>query len=180
MGAGPAAQLTTLLTKLPELTNRAMIDSAAVDFAFMNSKGARRRLVKHLGAIPRNRSDLIPYYARLVATLQPYMPRCRPRHRSFEEKECRPLRDSSEERAILGRIDEIQGHASLHHLHCFKMCLDDFAGPNIENLATLLETCGRYLLRNEETGERTRNILEMVRRKRAAQNSRPSLRLDAR
>lgn len=71
---------------------------------------------------------------------------------------------------FLGELTKFKVTPLYTIFHCFKMCLDDFAGPNIENLATLLETCGRYLLRNEETGERTRNILEMVRRKRAAQN----------
>lgn len=36
-------------------------------------------------------------------------------------------------------------------LHMFKVCLDDFSGTNIENIAMLLEGCGRFLLRSEET-----------------------------
>lgn len=39
-------------------------------------------------------------------------------------------------------------------LHMFKVCLDDFAGTNIENIALLLEGCGRFLLRTDETRER--------------------------
>lgn len=46
MAAAPAAQLATLLARLPELCNRDAIDKAAVDFTFLNSKAARRRLVK--------------------------------------------------------------------------------------------------------------------------------------
>ena len=33
----------------------------------------------------------------------------------------------------------------------FKVCLDDFGPTNVENIALLLEGCGRFLLRNEET-----------------------------
>jgi regulator of nonsense transcripts 2 len=67
-----------------------MIDQAAVDFAFLNSKAARKRLVRvslraisaiisfiilqFLGQTPKNRTDLLPHYSRLVATLNPYMP----------------------------------------------------------------------------------------------------------
>lgn len=40
----------------------------------LNSKAARRRLVRHLASVPRTRQDILPYYARLVATLNPYMP----------------------------------------------------------------------------------------------------------
>ena len=74
LSSGPAAQLGALLARLPEMTNRTMIDSAAVEFAFLNSKAARKRLVKHLGAVSRNRSDLLPYYARLTAAINRYCP----------------------------------------------------------------------------------------------------------
>jgi len=43
---GPSQLLTALLARLPDATNRAMIDQAAIDFAFLNSKAARKRLVK--------------------------------------------------------------------------------------------------------------------------------------
>lgn len=46
-------------------------------------------------------------------------------------------------------------------LHVFKVCLDDFSGTNVDNVALLLEGCGRFLLRNEETRER---FSTMVRR----------------
>jgi len=36
----------------------------------------------------------------------------------------------------------------------FKVCLDDFSGTNVENLALLLEGCGRFLLRSDNTRER--------------------------
>jgi hypothetical protein len=39
-------------------------------------------------------------------------------------------------------------------LHFFKVCLDDFSGTNVENLALLLENCGRFLLRSDDTKER--------------------------
>lgn len=40
------AQLDALLTRLPTLGNRDLIDSAAVEFSYLNSKVARKRLVK--------------------------------------------------------------------------------------------------------------------------------------
>jgi hypothetical protein len=43
---GPSQLLTALLARLPDCTNRTLIDQAAVDFAFLNSKAARKRLVK--------------------------------------------------------------------------------------------------------------------------------------
>lgn len=43
---GPSQLLTALLVRLPDCTNRALIDQAAVDFAFLNSKAARKRLIR--------------------------------------------------------------------------------------------------------------------------------------
>ena len=43
---GPTQLLTSLLARLPDATNRALVDQAAVDFAFLNSKAARKRLVR--------------------------------------------------------------------------------------------------------------------------------------
>lgn len=39
-------------------------------------------------------------------------------------------------------------------LHIFKVCIDDFSGTNIDNLSLLLEGCGRFLLRHDETKQR--------------------------
>lgn len=43
---GPSQLLTALLARLPDATNRTLIDQASIDFAFLNSKAARKRLVK--------------------------------------------------------------------------------------------------------------------------------------
>lgn len=43
---GPSQMLTALLARLPDATNRVMIDQVAVDFAFLNSKAARKRLIR--------------------------------------------------------------------------------------------------------------------------------------
>ncbi len=71
---GPSQLLTALLTRLPDATNRELVDQAALDFAFLNSKAARKRLVKFLSQVPKSRTDLLPHYSRLVATLNKYMP----------------------------------------------------------------------------------------------------------
>ena len=55
-------------------------------------------------------------------------------------------------------------------LHMFKVCLDDFSGTNVENLAMLLEGCGRFLLRSEDTREPFSKMIELMRRKQSMQH----------
>lgn len=87
---GPSQVLTGILGKLPDATSRDHIDQAATEFMFVNSKAARKRLVKvqnlsclflyitdycqFLITSPKQRTDLIPYYGRLVATISKYAP----------------------------------------------------------------------------------------------------------
>jgi regulator of nonsense transcripts 2 len=44
--SGPAARLTAVFAALPEANNRTVIDKLAVDFAYLNSKAARKRAIK--------------------------------------------------------------------------------------------------------------------------------------
>lgn len=177
--AGPAAQLATLMARLSKMTNRSMIDSAAVDFSFIATKPARHKLVRHLASLPHNRIDLAPYYARLAAVLSRYMPDVGENLTAAVEHEFRNLQrkknaDLTENRIRNARfISELTKFklTSVHAIfHCIKTCLDDFSGSNIEVLASLLEGCGRYLLRTEETSADMRRMLELLRRKRAAAN----------
>lgn len=73
-GGGSQPQLDALLGRLPNALNRTTIDQIAVEFCYLNNKGARRKLAKALLSVPRQRLDLLPYYARLMAILKPYMP----------------------------------------------------------------------------------------------------------
>ena len=43
----------------------------------------------------------------------------------------------------------------------FKVCLDNFTGSNVENVAWLLEGCGRYLLRSDVTHEPFAKMVRM-------------------
>lgn len=51
INSGPAARLSALFAALPEASNREMVDKLAIEFAFLNSKAARRRLVKVRSAV---------------------------------------------------------------------------------------------------------------------------------
>ncbi|GAA6002946.1 uncharacterized protein JCM10292_000260 [Rhodotorula paludigena] len=175
--SGPAAQLNGILARLPEASSKASIDTIAVEFAFLNSKAARKRLVKTLGSVSRNRQDILPYYARLVGTLNPYMPEVGKELVALLEDEFRYLQrkknaDLAETRSknlrFLSELTKFKVTPQHVVFYIYKVLLDDFSGPNIDNFCTMLEGCGRFLLRSETTGERMRQVVETMKRKKAA------------
>ncbi|TBU55635.1 transcription factor [Dichomitus squalens] len=178
---GPSQLLTALLARLPDATNRSLIDQAAVDFAFLNSKAARKRLIRFMSQIPRNRTDLLPHYSRLIAILNRYMPDIGTEIVASLDEEFRYLQRKKNvvKELVEVRMRNITFLSNLTKfrvvpphviLHMFKVCLDDFSGTNVENLAMLLEGCGRFLLRSEDTREPFSKMIELMRRKQSMQH----------
>lgn len=171
------AQVDAFLVRLPESTNREMIDQAAIEFCFLNSKASRNRLIKVLQDVPRSRQDLLPYYSRLVATLSRYLPDVGKGVVEHLDKEFRSLqrrkeKDLSESRAKNARyLSELTKFGVVpQHLifHCLKVAIDDFHRMNIEIMCHVLENCGRYLLRTQETGPRMAVFLDTLKKKKDA------------
>ncbi|KDB23868.1 hypothetical protein H109_04250 [Trichophyton interdigitale MR816] len=174
------AQVDALLSKLPELANKDAVDQLALDFCFLNSKASRNRLVKAVQEVPKGRSDLLPLYARLVATLGQYLPDVPQGLITYLDDEFRSLQ-RRKQKEFLGQVrtSNIRYLAELtkfgvvpEHVifHCFKVSLDEFSRMNIEIIGNLLENCGRYLLRNPETAPRMASFLETLGRKKSAQH----------
>ncbi|KAG5951050.1 hypothetical protein E4U53_003874 [Claviceps sorghi] len=174
------AQVDALLARLPELTNKDAIDQTAIDFCFVNSKASRNRLVKALTEIPKGRSDLLPSWSRLVATLGRYMPDIPKGLVEYLDAEFRSLQ-RRKEKDFLGqvRLSNIRYLAELtkfgvvpEHVvfHCLKVSLDEFSRMNIEVLCNLIENCGRYLLKCPETAPRMASFLETLQRKKSVQH----------
>ncbi len=174
------AQVDTLLLRLPDVTNKDAVDQTAIDFCFLNSKASRNRLIKALTEVPRGRSDLLPFWSRLVATLGQYMPDVPKGLVDYLDAEFRSLQ-RRKEKEFLGqvRLGNIRYLAELtkfgivpEHVvfHCLKVSLDDFSRMNIEIISNLLENCGRYLLRSPETAPRMTAFLETLQRKKSMQH----------
>ncbi|KAF5015325.1 hypothetical protein F66182_13381, partial [Fusarium sp. NRRL 66182] len=172
------AQVDALLVKLPDLQTKDQVDQLALDFCFLNSKASRNRLIKALQDIPKGRTDLLPLYSRLVATLGQHMPDIPQGLITYLDEEFRSLQ-RRKQKEFLGQVRMINirylaeltkfGVVPEHVIfHCLKVCLDDFSRTNIEIMGNLLENCGRYLLRNPETSPRMSSFLETVGRKKAA------------
>ncbi|KAI0505549.1 MIF4G domain-containing protein [Xylaria bambusicola] len=174
------AQVDVLLTQLPDLTSKDATDQIAIQFCFLNSKASRNRLIKGLTEVPKGRTDLLPYWARLIATLGRYMPDIPKGIVDYLDAEFRSLQ-RRKEKDFLGqvRLSNIRYLAELtkfgivpEHVvfHCLKVSLDDFSRMNIEIICNLLENCGRYLLRNADTSPRMTTFLETLQRKKSVQH----------
>lgn len=174
------AQVDALLIKLPELQTKEMVDQLALEFCFLNSKASRNRLIKAVQEVPKGRTDLLPLYARLVATLGQYMPDITQGLISYLDDEFRSLQ-RRKSKDFLGQVRmlnmrylaELTKFAVVpEHVifHCFKVSIDDLSRMNIEIIANLMENCGRYLLRNPETSARMASFLETLGRKKSAQH----------
>lgn len=174
------AQVDALLAKLPDLQNKDAVDQMALDFCFLNSKASRNRLIKAVQEVPKGRTDLLPLYARLVATLGQYLPDIPQGLISYLDEEFRSLQ-RRKQKEFLGQVrtSNIRYLAELtkfgvvpEHVifHCFKVSLDEFSRMNIDIIGNLLENCGRYLLRNPETAPRMASFLETLGRKKTAQH----------
>ncbi|CCJ29426.1 unnamed protein product [Pneumocystis jirovecii] len=178
MSKGVGIQIDAYITRLPELNNRDMIDQAAIDFCFLNSKASRNRLIKVLCEPPRNRQDIFPYYSRLIVTLSKYMPTIRDSVVEYLIKQFKKIialgTKDLELRTRNSRYlsELIKFNAVPHHLvfHCFKLTIDKFSKQTIETLCILLEECGRFLFRHPETNPRMVALLETIMRKKNAQN----------
>lgn len=69
------SQLDLLLARLPGCVSKELADELAVNFCYQQTKSARRRLARALAAeLPLGALALLPYYARITATLAQVFP----------------------------------------------------------------------------------------------------------
>ncbi|XP_032077587.1 regulator of nonsense transcripts 2 isoform X2 [Thamnophis elegans] len=166
------------LQQLPNCVNRDLIDKAAMDFCMnMNTKANRRKLVRALFIVPRQRLDLLPFYARLVGTLHPCMSDvaedlCSMLKGDFRfhvrKKDQINIETKNKTVRFIGELTKFKMFSKSDTLHCLKMLLSDFSHHHIEMACTLLETCGRFLFRSPDSHLRTSVLLEQMMRKKQA------------
>ncbi|KAF7635745.1 hypothetical protein Mgra_00004837 [Meloidogyne graminicola] len=70
------SNFSELLSRLPHSINKDLIDSVAIDFLknYSRIKSNRKRLIHHLQHPPEGRLDLLPFYARFMATIRTAYP----------------------------------------------------------------------------------------------------------
>ncbi|XP_039298852.1 regulator of nonsense transcripts 2 isoform X2 [Nilaparvata lugens] len=174
---GAKVMLDAFFHHLPNCVNCELIDNAAIEFLMNhNTKNNRKKLVKTLFGVARTRLDLLPFYARLVAILNPVMPEVaidlglllkhdfryhvRKKDQINIESKIKVVR-------FIGEMVKFELYSKIEGLYCLKVLLHDFSHHHIEMACNLLETCGRYLFRNIDTHQRTKVYLEQMMRKKS-------------
>lgn len=180
MGLTMKQMMEGFVASLPNCVNRELIDHAANDFVMnMNTKMNRRRLVKALFTVQRTRLDLLPFYARLVATLDPLMPdvaaglcNCIRADFKYQVKRKDQINLENKTKAVrfIGELVKFNLFPRADALNCLKMLLFDFRHHNIAMACSLLESCGRFLFRSPDSHQRTKVYLETMMRKKLAMN----------
>ncbi|KAI8900244.1 armadillo-type protein [Globomyces pollinis-pini] len=181
-GESTQATFTGIVNRMLNALNREAIDSLAVEFAFVNNKGTRKQLIQALLGVSRQRLDLLPYYSRLIATLNPYFPDVgstvvaeleRSFHYHQKKKEQVFIEEKLKNIRFIGELTKFKVTPSHIVFHCLKVLLEDFNFHNVEITCSLLETCGRFLYFNPETNVRTANFLDILLRKKTVLNMDP-------
>ncbi|KAJ3021095.1 UNVERIFIED_CONTAM: hypothetical protein HDU68_009800 [Siphonaria sp. JEL0065] len=172
-------QRETWFETLPNALSTDTIDKLAVEFCYINTKGTRKRLVTELSTVPRQRLDILPYYSRLIATLNPYIPEIaiaviaalekqfhfhqKKTDRTFVEEKVKVVR-------FIGELTKFKVPPYHVIFHFFKVLLESFSNHNIEAVCSMLETCGRFLYKTPETSRVASNVLDIMMKKRTAMN----------
>ncbi|KAJ3066697.1 hypothetical protein HDU98_010017 [Podochytrium sp. JEL0797] len=170
-------QVLALFTALPNALSSEAIDKLAVEFCYVNTKGSRKRLIKALFEVPRQRLDILPYYARLIATLNPFIPEIatgviallerqfhfhqKKTDRTFVEEKIKVVR-------FMGELAKFKVPPLHMTYHFFKVMLENFTNHSIEAICSMLETCGRFLLKTPETSRPTGQVLDIIMKKKTA------------
>ena len=170
----PHYRLMVLLEQeLPECCRREQIDDISEKFCVNHgsSKTSRKRLVKTLFQVPRSRLDLLPYYARMMAILgRVYSDIASPVvieleqqfHGQAKFKKNHNLEGRLKTARYIGELTKFRVAPPIVSLRCFRRCLDDFNGGNIDVACCILESCGRYLYRTKHTVSRISQLMDAM------------------
>ncbi|XP_065829139.1 regulator of nonsense transcripts 2-like isoform X2 [Oscarella lobularis] len=172
------ALLNDWLTRLPTCINRDFIDQAATEFCTnLNTKASRKKLVKALFGVSRTRLDLLPFYARLVATLHPCLPEIGPELTEMLVKEMKHLVRRKGQMNLevkvknvrfIGELTKFRVCSKTESLNCLKILVKDFHHHSVDMTCHMLETCGRFLFRSPDSHVRMRVLLDIMMRKKIA------------
>ena len=161
---------------LKDCINRELVDKASQDFCMnMNTRANRKKLARALFNVHRSRLDLLPFYARLAATLHPCVSEVADhlvlmlfRDFRFHVRKKDQIHVESKVKTVrfIGEMTKFGIIPAADTLNCLKILVLEFSPHTIEMACALLETCGRFLLRSPASHLRTKVLVEQMIRKR--------------
>lgn len=161
--------------ELPECNRREQIDEIAEKFCTNHgsAKNSRKRLLKTLFLVPRSRLDLLPYYSRMVATLDRVWNDIAPSlvtdleqqfHGQAKFKKNQNIESRMRTARYVGELTKFRAAPPIVALRCLERCIEDFTGSNVEIACCILESCGRYLHRTKHTKAKVTALMETMTR----------------
>lgn len=156
------SQVEALLLRLCAQTSRDTVDQVAIGLAELNNKATQNRVIRFLEEVPLMDDFKLPFYCRLVATLDSVFDyKLSERLIAYVDRKFQGLQVTRKKDNLFFRrlfnIKYISEMVKFNMLpkhvifNKFKTMIERLDGSNVENLAHLLEGCGRYLIRHTAT-----------------------------
>lgn len=174
------AKIIVLLEEtLPAMVTKENADEFSSSYCYVNTKRARKNLIAALSKLPRNRFELIPLYARVTASLARLYPDIVPPildalHKDFfgmyKAKNQLHVESKLKNIRFIGELVKFRVAPPIMAFKMFQKLLADFHHHNVDLVATLLETCGRFLYLLPVTYARLERVLDTVMRHRRGRN----------
>lgn len=173
-----ATQIRAFFEKLPTMRSRSAVDQAATSYAYIHSRAVAKRLADTLIDLPYRRLELLPFISRLLGTLKPHFSEVASMvctsligQFTFLFHHKSPLIGTRSR--ICRYIGELTKFAVMPQTTTYgllkRIILDDLTNHNIDMVALLLESCGRYLFHQPESHRRLFNLIEIIRKKERGQ-----------
>ena len=173
--------VTKILERLPGMVTKEMCDETAIEFCYAQTKKGKKRLLKALCEVPPGAISLIPFYARLIATLHPVFPEIGKGVVEYLEKEFKYFRRRKDatDRTVEPRLRCMHYIAELckfrifpagHAFAFLKSLLQSFSGHNIDTACVLVENAGRFFIKSPDTSARMTNMLDIMMKLKKARN----------
>lgn len=169
--------LDELLNLLLNCVTKDTIDKAAYNFCLnFNTKTNRKKIIRALFTCPRTRLDLLSFFSRFVAIVNPIMPIVGSELVYLLKKDFRFHINKKDQINIESKVKTVRYIGELtkfgifpkdETLQCLKILILDFSHHQIEMACNLLEVCGRYLYLSPSTHIKCNLLLQQMLRKKS-------------
>lgn len=181
--AAGSTSVENILLTLPNLVNKSLIDKAVLDFCNAQQhckEKARASLITTLTQVPRYRHDLLPYYTRFIALIHPYMPEVGNTvvaalvsefKRRYGKQHPMELEHRIKNIKFLGELTKFKVCPTHVMFYCFNRLIkpetsgSKFTSHHVMVACSLLENCGRYMLKTPDVGRKWAPFMEIMKRK---------------